>query len=43
MKEINNKRPYMKPSMKVFTIDARHQILAGSPLPIDPTPTPNQW
>ena len=43
MKEINTNRPFIKPSMKIFTIYTRHQILAGSPLPIDPTPTQNQW
>lgn len=46
MTQINNmnkKRAYEKPSMKVYELQHRQQLLAGS-LPIDPNdPNPNQW
>lgn len=39
------KRHYEKPVMKVYQLQPRHQILAGSPLPIgDPDDTTDeQW
>ena len=38
----NNKRTYQKPSMKVFQLNNKPQLLVGS-LPIDPNPSPYQW
>jgi len=37
------KRAYVKPSMTVFPLIGRAQLLQGSPWPVDPTPSPYQW
>lgn len=38
------KRHYEKPTMKVFLLQHRSIILAGSPtMPLGPGDTPNQW
>ena len=40
---INTKRAYEKPSMKVVELRHRQQLLQSS-MPIDPNnPSPNQW
>ena len=42
----NMKRRYEKPTVKVYELQHRHQILAGSPtLPLsgDDEPTDDQW
>ena len=39
---INMKRTYEKPSMKVILLQHRQQLLQAS-LPTDPTPSPYQW
>ena len=36
------KRTYEKPAMKVYELQHRQQILAGS-MPIDDDPTTDQW
>ena len=43
IKNMNKKRAYEKPSMKVYELPHRQQLLAGS-MPIDPdNPSPYQW
>lgn len=39
---INMKRAYEKPEMKVVLLQHRQQLLAGS-LPVDPNSSPYQW
>ena len=45
MTQINNmnkKRSYEKPSMKVYQLKNRKHLLVGS-LPVDPEDSPYQW
>lgn len=43
MTQNNKKRAYEKPSMMVYLLQNRQQLLAGS-LPVDPNnPSPYQW
>ena len=39
---MTKKRAYEKPSMKVYQLPERKQLLVGS-LPVDPNPSPYQW
>ena len=40
----DNKRPYVKPSMTVYPLNAPLHILqASASMPIDPTETAEQW
>jgi hypothetical protein len=39
---INKKRAYEKPSMKVYELKHRQQVLQSS-MPIDPNESPYQW
>ena len=40
----NKKRAYEKPSMEVYELEHRAQILTGSSVPVDPSnPSPEQW
>ena len=41
MKEM--KKRYEKPSMVIYEIQHESQLLAGSPYPVDPNPSPYQW
>ena len=38
----NQKRPYVKPLMKVYQLPRRQQLLQAS-LPVDPNQSPYQW
>ena len=42
-KNIQMKRAYVKPSMKVYPLNVKPQLLVGSSVPVDPTPSPYQW
>lgn len=41
-KNINLKRVYEKPSMKVYQLQNRQQLLVNS-MPVDPNQSPYQW
>ena len=44
MKEINQKRPYVKPSFEVYPFPSSPRLLAGSEkIPFGPGDTPYQW
>ena len=44
MKEINQKRAYVKPSFEVYPLPSSPRLLAGSEkIPFGPGDTPYQW